>query len=69
VSHDDSADLLEERNVTCPCCWQTISLIVDRSVRAQSYVEDCTVCCQPLLVRYSVDLDGALSLDVEAENQ
>lgn len=69
MSHDDPVDRLEERSVTCPYCWQTICLLLDLSVQAQSYVEDCAVCCRPLLVRYRVDTDGAVALDVEAENQ
>jgi len=69
MSHDDSVNPLEEHSVTCPYCWQTISLLLDLSVRAQSYVEDCAVCCRPLLVRYRVDMDGAVAVDVEAENQ
>ena len=36
-----------------------MSLSVDTSVLPQEYVEDCHVCCQPILVR--VDEDGLQS--------
>jgi len=42
---------------TCPYCWQEISVVLDTSVRSQTYVEDCEVCCQPIEVRYSIAND------------
>jgi hypothetical protein len=30
-------------------------MVLDFSVRRQSYVEDCEVCCNPIEVRYEVD--------------
>jgi hypothetical protein len=35
--------------VQCPHCWESIEVLVDPSVEEQEYVEDCQVCCQPLL--------------------
>jgi len=32
----------------CPYCWETISMLVDTSVRQQTYIEDCEVCCNPI---------------------
>ncbi|OIQ21977.1 CPXCG motif-containing cysteine-rich protein [Lacinutrix sp. MedPE-SW] len=34
----------------CPYCWETISMLLDSSVRTQTYVEDCEVCCNPIQV-------------------
>ena len=45
---------------TCPYCWETISMVLDTSVRAQTYVEDCEVCCQPIEIHYVVE-DEAVS--------
>lgn len=45
-------ELEQAHEVTCPHCWQTITLWLDLSVGAQSYYEDCTVCCRPILVAY-----------------
>lgn len=42
-------DLLSEENVQCPHCWETFSILVDRSVEHQNYVEDCFVCCRPIV--------------------
>lgn len=45
-------NLLQGHEVTCPHCWETIALTLDLSVPEQSYIEDCPVCCQPVLVSY-----------------
>jgi hypothetical protein len=29
-------------------------MVLDLSVRSQSYVEDCEVCCNPIEISYSV---------------
>jgi hypothetical protein len=52
--------------VSCPYCGETITLLLDLSVDEQSYIEDCSVCCQPMNVSYRVD-DGELAaVSVEA---
>ena len=43
----------------CPYCWEEISMVLDMSVTAQTYVEDCEVCCNPIEVRYVAE-DGAV---------
>jgi transcription elongation factor Elf1 len=40
---------------TCPYCWEEISMVLDASVRSQTYVEDCEVCCSPIEIRYAVE--------------
>lgn len=37
-----------EHYFTCPYCWEEISVVLDPSVRRQTYVEDCEVCCHPI---------------------
>ncbi len=39
---------------TCPYCWERISMVLDVSVRGQTWIEDCEVCCHPIQVRYVV---------------
>ncbi len=53
-------------DVSCPHCGETITLFLDLSVETQSYIEDCSVCCQPMTVSYAA-ADGELErVDVEA---
>ena len=39
----------------CPYCGEEISMVLDLSVRRQTYVEDCEVCCNPIEISYSVE--------------
>ena len=41
----------------CPYCGEQISMIVDLSVRQQTYVEDCEVCCNPIEITCTVEDD------------
>jgi transcription elongation factor Elf1 len=34
-----------EHSFACPHCGEEISMVLDLSVRKQTYVEDCEVCC------------------------
>ena len=49
-----------EHFFACPYCVEEISMVLDTSVKGQTYVEDCEVCCHPIEVRYTVE-DGAVS--------
>jgi hypothetical protein len=51
--------------VACPYCGETITLLLDLSVESQAYIEDCSVCCQPMSVSYTAQ-DGELA-DVRVE--
>jgi hypothetical protein len=44
---------MEEYFFLCPYCGQHISMLLDTSVRSQTYIEDCEVCCRPIEVSYS----------------
>jgi hypothetical protein len=52
--------------VMCPHCGETITLFIDLSVESQSYIEDCSVCCQPMTVSYRVEDAALANLQVEA---
>jgi len=44
----------------CPYCWQTITMLLDLSASGQEYVEDCEVCCRPILITYETSGDEVL---------
>ncbi len=52
-------NLLQGHDAACPHCGETINLTLDLSVPEQSYIEDCPVCCKPMVVSYS-SADGEL---------
>lgn len=38
-------------------------MVLDPSVRRQTYVEDCEVCCKPIEISYSIEDDVLLSFE------
>ena len=44
----------------CPYCGETLSLQLDLSAGDQGYVEDCQVCCQPMVIAVATAEDGSL---------
>lgn len=60
---------LEPVEIACPYCGEAFSSLVDCSAGSQEYVEDCQICCQPILLRLQVDAWGKLEgLEAEREN-
>ena len=65
---DGTADLAAE--VSCPYCGEVIQLSVDPGGGAfQEYIEDCEVCCRPMMVTVSWDERGAASADTRTDDE
>ncbi len=41
-------------------------MVLDTSVRRQTYIEDCEVCCRPIEVRYTVEEDEVRQFEATA---
>jgi len=54
-----------EYSFHCPYCGEEISMVFDLSVRRQTYVEDCEVCCKPIEISYSVQDDALASFNAK----
>ncbi|MEQ8689634.1 MAG: CPXCG motif-containing cysteine-rich protein [Pseudomonadales bacterium] len=59
-------DEVAERSVSCPYCGEVISVLVDPQEHGQEYIEDCQVCCRPIV--FVVSVDGSEVL-VRSENE
>lgn len=59
--------MLQHESITCPYCWQSIEITLDLSIDEQRYVEDCSVCCRPIVIAYRSDGEQLVELDVAAE--
>ena len=46
-----------EQHFRCPYCGERISVLIDHSAAAQDYIEDCEVCCRPIVLAVQVDGD------------
>lgn len=54
--------------VQCPYCWEFIDVLIDNSVTQQEYVEDCHVCCQPIVFKIQIDNEGQATIESNQEN-
>lgn len=54
-----------ERFFLCPLCGARVSVLLDPSVEAQTLIEDCEVCCQPLEIKYTIEEGKVAEFDVE----
>ena len=39
-----------EQRVECPYCGEPMTLLLDGSETGSEYVEDCQICCRPMVV-------------------
>ena len=60
--------LIQGQQATCPHCWESINLTLDLSVPEQTYIEDCPVCCKPLIVSYVAVNGEVAEFNVEASD-
>ncbi len=52
--------MMHQKRVRCPYCGESFETNVDCSAGGQEYIEDCQVCCRPIVFRSEVDADGDL---------
>ncbi|MBB5209232.1 CPXCG motif-containing cysteine-rich protein [Chiayiivirga flava] len=55
--------------IQCPYCGESIDIALDGSVDHQRYIEDCQVCCRPIVLTVSVDADAQVQVSARAENE
>jgi hypothetical protein len=59
---------ITETHISCPYCGESISILVDDSLPEQNYVEDCQVCCRPIVLDMAIDLEGDVTVSARCEN-
>lgn len=55
------SEYLEPREVACPYCGEDFTIVVDLSAGSQRYIEDCAVCCRPVLLDIEIDTEGDIA--------
>ena len=57
-----------QASYVCDSCGEEIVVPIDPSAGStQEYVEDCPVCCSPVVLTVEIDEDGRPSLSARAE--
>ena len=51
-----------EQRFGCPYCGERISVLVDHSEQEQDYIEDCEVCCRPIMLMVRIEADDRVRL-------
>ena len=60
--------ILPSLDIMCPYCGEQLEVLVDGSVARQEYIEDCQVCCRPMVLRVEVAHDGTITIDARTED-
>ncbi|WP_449429537.1 CPXCG motif-containing cysteine-rich protein [Rhodanobacter umsongensis] len=55
-------------DISCPYCGEPIQILVDASAGDQHCIEDCQVCCRPIVLGIRIDADGEPQVSASAEN-
>ncbi len=59
---------LEWLTLSCPYCGEQLDVSVDCSIEYQQYVEDCQVCCRPMLLTAIVDEHDGVKVSAAHED-
>jgi len=49
----------------CPYCWEEVSILLDKSIANQTFIEDCEVCCNPLEFKVTFNNGDLTNFTVE----
>lgn len=60
---------LEESQIYCPYCGESLTVLIEPELAGQEYIEDCQVCCRPIECCVIEQPDGSHSLQVRSENE
>jgi len=57
------------KTISCPYCGEHIDILDGGSLTEQEYVEDCQVCCRPIVLCVTVDVNGDAIVMARCENE
>lgn len=60
--------MIDWLRIQCPHCGENFESAFDTSAGDVELIEDCAVCCSPIVVTIVLDADGDASMRVRREN-
>jgi hypothetical protein len=59
-----------EYSIDCPYCGETFVTLLDTSIDQQEYIEDCQICCNPIVFEVRVDtISGEFNVVTRRDNE
>lgn len=62
-------NILNENIIDCPYCGEHVDILVDCSMDHQDYIEDCHVCCRPMVIKVALSTSREPEVSVYHENE
>ncbi|SBS33186.1 hypothetical protein MAQ5080_02505 [Marinomonas aquimarina] len=59
---------LSNEYLQCPYCGETIEVLIEAVDESYEYIEDCQVCCRPIVFHIEVGIKGEQTFSVRSEN-
>tara|TARA_B110000014_G_C19574029_1_gene305624 strand:+ start:129 stop:317 length:189 start_codon:yes stop_codon:yes gene_type:complete len=60
---------INEKESYCPYCGESITLLIDETIKNQEYIEDCEVCCSPIIIQVEINLNEKIYINVKREDE
>ena len=60
---------LPEATIYCPYCGEMNTVFIEPLQEEQEYIEDCQVCCRPIVFHVRPEADGSYAVHVQTENE
>ena len=60
---------MDTQVILCPYCGEELEVAVDWSIPRQEYIEDCQVCCRPIILTVTLDGDDVTIAHVAARTE
>jgi len=61
--------MIEAINIDCPYCGEVFETTADCSAGDQEYIEDCQVCCQPIVIALTVSGTDLTNVEARRDNE
>lgn len=59
--------MLHAYTAHCPYCGESFETSLDPSVQHQEYIEDCQVCCSPIIFDVVISFDSDDNVDAQVQ--